>query len=113
MMKKIPRQARCKRPSFFNDSATDQLITMMLETMSELWVVKERLYTLEKVLEEQGLSVRQPIDSCRFTAEEMRQLEDTRRQFVESIMRSLEANFVTQKRMQSEIDELREEMQNS
>ena len=55
-MTQIPVTPKGKRPSFFDESAVDQIVTMMLEVMAELWVVKERVYTLEKVLDEAGMA---------------------------------------------------------
>ena len=35
-MTEIPLAQRGKRPSFFDESAVDQVVTMMLEVMAEL-----------------------------------------------------------------------------
>ena len=66
-------------------------MTMMLEMMAELWVVKERVHTLEKVLSTHGLNVAEEIEPCVFDADEKSALEEARQQFVGSIMRALEA----------------------
>jgi hypothetical protein len=34
------------RPNFFDEGAVDRIVTVMLEMMTELWVVKERLYAI-------------------------------------------------------------------
>lgn len=109
-MTQIPMAPRSKRPGFFDESAVDQIVTMMLEMMAELWVVKERVYTLEKVLGETGVSVRDKIEGCELSEEDVAELEGARRKFVETIMRSLETNFVDRASLQKEIDELTEEM---
>ncbi len=109
-MTQIPMTPKSKRPSFFGESAVDQIVTMMLEMMAELWVVKERVYTLEKVLGEAGIAVKEQIESCELSEDEVAELEGARRKFVETIMRSLEADFVDRASMQKEIDELTDEM---
>jgi hypothetical protein len=109
-MTQIPLEQKGKRPSFFDESAVDQVVTMMLEMMAELWVVKERVYTLEKVLGEAGISAKEQIEACKLNADEVAELETARRTFVETIMRSLEASFVDRASLQTEIDALTDEM---
>lgn len=109
-MTDIPLAQKGKRPSFFDESAVDQIVTMMLEVMAELWVVKERVYTLEKVLDEAGIAAKEKIEACELNADEVAELEATRRKFVETIMRSLEANFVDRGSLQKEVDDLTDEM---
>jgi len=109
-MTQIPMTPRSRRPSFFDDSAADQIVTMMLEMMAELWVVKQRVHTLEKVLGETGISVSEQIEKYQLNEEDLAELEGTRRKFVETIMRSLEADFVDRASLQQEMDELTDEM---
>lgn len=109
-MTQIPLTQKGTRPSFFEGSATDQLITMMLEIMAELWVVKERVYTLEKVLGDAGIAVKEQIDACKFSPEQAAELEMERRKLIETVLRSLEAHFVDHANMQTEIDALTDVM---
>ena len=109
-MTEIPLAQRGKRPSFFDESAVDQVVTMMLEVMAELWVVKERVYVLEKVLDEAGIATTEQVESRALTENEVAELEIARRKYVETIMRSLEADFVDRGSLQKEVDELTDEM---
>ena len=103
-------QPRAKRPAFFNDSAIDQLVTMMMELMTEVWVTKERVFTLEKVLATHGLNVTDEIESCEFNEDENSSLAQARQRFVSTIMRSLEAEFVSRASLKTELDELADKM---
>ena len=47
------RRSKGKRPTFFRDPALDQLVSMVLELSTELYVVYNRLDTLERILEDQ------------------------------------------------------------
>jgi len=109
-MTQIPLTAKGKRPSFFDESAVDQVVTMMLEMMAELWVVKERVYTLEKVLGEAGIAAKEQIEACKLSEDDVAELEGTRRKYVETIMRSLQATFVDRASLQTEIDTLTDKM---
>ena len=112
-MTEIPLTSKAKRPSFFGNSGVDPLVTMMLEMMTELWVVKERIYTLEKVINESGIDLTEGIEACQFSESDTEHLESTRRQYLESIMRSLSAEFVDRISIQNDIDELTDSMKKS
>jgi hypothetical protein len=107
---KIPLSPKGKRPSFFDEGAVDQVVSMMLEVMAELWVVKERVYTLEKVLGEAGIAAKEQMESCKLSEDEIAELEAARRKFIATIMRSLETKFVDRGKLQEDIDDLTDEM---
>lgn len=109
-MKKIPLQARAKRPQFFDDMGLDPIVTMTTELMTELWVVKERLFAVEKILDESGLDVRQKLEDCEFSKNELAELEQKRRQFVETIMRAFSAESIQREKLQNQVDALTESM---
>lgn len=109
-MADIPLKSKAKRPSFFKDEASDQMMSMMLEMMTEVWVLKERVYVLEQVLDEEGLSISDKINKLEFSAEQSAELEAARGKFINTVMRSLEDNFVPRKEMQDEVDMRTEDM---
>ena len=112
-MVEIPLNSKAKRPGFFADSAVDQMMTMMLEMMTELWVVKERVYALEQVLNNEGLSVTDKINSSKMGDAQTAELEVARLKYIETIMRSLESNFVARADLQHEVDDLTSAMKNN
>jgi hypothetical protein len=59
----LPRQTKGKRPLFFADPATDQVMTFVLELATELAVVRTRLDTVERLLDEHGSVTRAAIDA--------------------------------------------------
>ena len=48
-MNRIPMRHRGKRPRFFEAKGMDELMSMVLEVTTEVWVLKKRLYLLERV----------------------------------------------------------------
>jgi hypothetical protein len=50
----IPRHARGRRPHFFEDPATDQLLSIVLELTQELSVLRERVDSMQRVLDRRG-----------------------------------------------------------
>jgi len=76
---RLPRQTKGKRPGFFEDPATDQMMTFVLELATELAVVRERLDTVECLLDRQGNVTREDIESYEPSPEE----EQRRKQWLE------------------------------
>jgi hypothetical protein len=57
--------ARGDKPRFFDDPAVDQLMSLVLALGTELAVTRERLDTVERVLEEAGGLSRQAVENYR------------------------------------------------
>ena len=53
--KPLPQTAKGVRPHFFKDPISDHLLSMVLALSNELWVVRERLDTIEALAEERQL----------------------------------------------------------
>jgi len=58
-----PRAARGPRPEFFEDASSDTLLAMNVALLTELMVTRERLDTLERLVEAKGLVPRVAIDA--------------------------------------------------
>jgi len=93
-MSQIPLDSSGKRPRFFPESGADESVSMMLELMSEIWAMRERMYALEQVAAESGLQLTEGIEAWRPSADEAEYLDQQRQKFIESVLRSLDANHV-------------------
>jgi len=60
---KLPRQSKGKRSQFYDDPAIDQVMTLMLELMAEMSAMRERVDTVERLLDERGVVSRQDIET--------------------------------------------------
>ena len=60
---RLPRHTRGKRPHFFDDPAIDQLMTFLIELTTEVSVIRERLDTVEILLERDGAVTRAAIEA--------------------------------------------------
>ena len=52
---KLPRTAKGKKPQYFEDPTVDKLLSMVLTLMGELSVTRDRLDTVERLIEKNGL----------------------------------------------------------
>lgn len=60
---KLRRVAKGKRPQYFADPATDKLLVMVLELTQELSVTRDRLDTLERLLDGVGVLEAAAVDA--------------------------------------------------
>ena len=65
---RLPRSSKGKRPHFFNDPDLDQMMTFILELMTEVSVLRDRLDTVERLLDQKGEITRSDIENYRSTA---------------------------------------------
>jgi hypothetical protein len=56
---------RGKRPAYFEDPAIDRLLSILMAVAGELAVTRERLDTVERLLEQKGLLDRAAIEAFR------------------------------------------------
>jgi hypothetical protein len=60
---RLPRQTKGKRPHFFEDPSIDQVMTFLLELTTEVGVLRERLDTVERLLDSEGSVTRAAIEA--------------------------------------------------
>lgn len=59
----LPRVSKGKRPHFFDDPNIDQMMTFILELMTEVSVMRDRLDIVERLLDQHGMVTREAIES--------------------------------------------------
>ena len=99
-MSRIPMQHRGKRPRFFASEGMDELVSMMLELSSEVWVIKKRQYLMERVAEEQGVSLLEGIEKYELSDDETRELEEMRSKMISSVLRATEGQYSPTQKLQ-------------
>ena len=62
---RLPRAAKGRRPHFFDDPAIDQMMTFLLELMTETSALRDRVDTIERLLDTQGQISRADIEAYR------------------------------------------------
>lgn len=72
--------------TFFGDPAIDRLLAMVMTLAAELHVAKDRLATLEAVLEKSGALAPGALDRFAPSAEEKARLDAERQAFVAELM---------------------------
>ncbi len=82
-----------KRPSQFDDPAIDTLLNIVLSLGSEVYVLRDRLRIVEKMLEAKGMISKADIESYKPTAEEETELRQDRDAFMARFFRVFEGEL--------------------
>ena len=85
----LPLDAAGRRPAFFEQDGMDQMLSIVLELAAELWVVRERVFVVEAVLQNQGIAVSNAIEGFTPTAEQQAILARMRADMTAQMFRSL------------------------
>ena len=93
-MKRIPMRHRGKRPRFFEAEGIDELMSMVLEVTTEVWVLKKRLYLLERVANNSGISLTPEIENDELSDAEIIELDGLRAKLIATVLHSTDSDFV-------------------
>ncbi|MBS0419635.1 MAG: hypothetical protein JSR66_18140 [Proteobacteria bacterium] len=88
-MSDTPKSLPGRREAFFETDAIDQLVTMMLEVATDHWVLRERVFVIEKAAEQLGIRLHDAVEAYQLTAADQQLLAAQRRTLIENIMRSV------------------------
>ncbi len=86
---KLPVDASGRRPAFFAHDGVDQLVTMVLELATELWVVRERVFVIEAVAAQKGLPLKDAVEAYKPSESERAELERMRGTMMNQLFRTL------------------------
>lgn len=105
---KLKRTAKGKRPQYFADPATDKLLSITLTLAGELSVLRERVDTLERLLERDGAVSREQIDQYQPDERAAAERETQRSAYLQRILRAvqMELEEVAGADMPESIDEV-------
>ena len=93
MKKKLKDQsakstAKATNAKFFDESYIDSLMRINTELLTELWIVKDRLFILEKLLTENSKLEKSQIDNYVPDGEFLRFLDTEREKFIKRVIES-------------------------
>ncbi len=90
---KLARTAKGKKPQYFSDPAIDKLLAMVLTLAGELSVTRERLDTVERLIEQHGLFDQAQIDSVKISAKAQQEREDRRAEYLDRVLRTVQSDL--------------------
>jgi hypothetical protein len=85
--------AKGKRPRYFADPATDKLLWITVTLMEELSVTRDRLDTVERLLDRKRLVARRDIEGFEGSPAEEAERTARRAEYVDRVMRVLQTEL--------------------
>jgi hypothetical protein len=89
----LPRVAKGKRPQYFSDPAIDKLLWITLTLCEELSVTRDRLDTVERLLDKRKVVKRIDIDHYRPDAAAAAERSKRRTAYIDRFMRAVQAEL--------------------
>jgi hypothetical protein len=83
-------RAKGRRPEFFDEPAVDRLYSVVMALVAELSVVRERLDTVERVLDTKGSLTREDIESYMPDAEAGHERGVATKAYIARVMRGFQ-----------------------
>ncbi len=87
---RLRRTAKGKRPRYFSDPATDRLLGMLITLIGEVSVVRDRLDSVERLIERGGLFRREDIENFLPDKQAEAEREAARQRYIERVMRVIQ-----------------------
>ena len=84
---RLPRTSKGKRPAFFTDPDMDQMMTFVLELMAEVSTLRDRLDTVERLLDQQGTLGRDAVEAFRVDDKVEAERASWRQGFIKRVLR--------------------------
>jgi hypothetical protein len=104
------RKARGKRPAYFDDPATDRLLSILLAVAGELAVTRERLDTIERLLERAGHLDRAAVEQFRPDRDVGYERGLAHRAYVARILRGVQQDMEALEELEPEIEAVSREL---
>src|SRR3954466_12927216 len=86
---KLRQTVKGKQLKFFDAQGVDELVSISLQLAQELWVVKERLATVEAAAAKKGVVLADEVEGFAFTAEQRAALEAEKKAFIDRVFFTL------------------------
>jgi hypothetical protein len=86
----LARAAKGRKPQYFSDPATDTLLSMVLALTQELSVARDRMDTLERLLDRAGVLAADKVDAYLPTPEEASARAELRAAMLRRVFRAAE-----------------------
>ncbi|MBL8628358.1 MAG: hypothetical protein JNM81_01930 [Rhodospirillaceae bacterium] len=86
---KLRDTVKGKQYRFFDAQGIDELVSITMQLAQELWVVKERLASVEAAAAKKGVLLGDDVEGYAFSPEQQAILEDEKKKFIDRVFFTL------------------------
>ncbi|MFN3287441.1 MAG: hypothetical protein ACK40H_03265 [Sphingomonadaceae bacterium] len=105
------KKAKGKRPAFFDDPAVDRLLSITMALAGELSVTRERLDTLERLLDAKGVVSRDEVEDYRPDRQAGYERGVATREYIARILRGVQQDMEAIAEIEPPLEEVAAELQ--
>ena len=106
-------KAKGKRPAYFDDPALDRMLSIVMAVAGEVAVLKERLDTIERLLDAQGTISRADIDDYAPDREAAHQRGLATREYIARILRGVQQDMEALKEQEPPLETVSRDLRDS
>lgn len=107
------KKAKGKRPAFFDDPAVDRLLSITMALAGELSVTRERLDTLERLLDAKGVVSRGEVEEYRPDRQAGYERGVATREYIARVLRGVQQDMEAIAEIEPPLEEVAAELQTS
>lgn len=107
------KKAKGKRPAYFDDPAVDRLLSIVMAIAGELAVTRERLDTIERLLETKGTLSRADIEAFRPDRDAGYERGLATREYIARILRGVQQDMEAIAEIEPPMEEVARDLQQS
>ncbi|HLL58969.1 MAG TPA: hypothetical protein VK391_03660 [Allosphingosinicella sp.] len=106
-------KAKGKRPKYFEDPAIDRTLSIVMALLGEVSVLRERLDTVERLLETKGSISRADIESYAPDRDAAFERGASTREYIARVMRGVQQDLEALKEVEPPLEEVSRELRDS
>jgi hypothetical protein len=103
-------KAKGKRPQYFEDPSIDRMLSMLMALVGEVSVLRERMDTVERLLEQKGTISRADIDGYAPDRDVAFERGSGTREFIARIMRGVQQDLEALRETEPPVEEVSREL---
>lgn len=103
-------KAKGKRPAYFDDPGSDRMLSILMAVVGEVSVVKERLDTVERLLDAKGTISRADIEAYAPDRDAARERGTMTAEYIARIMRGVQQDMESMAQPEPPVDQVSREL---
>ncbi len=107
------KKAKGKRPQYFDAPESERMLSIVMALVAEVSVVRERLDTVERLLDEKGTISREDIEHFEPSRDAAYERGLSTREYIARVMRGVQQSMAAMKEDEPDLEKVSQDIGNS
>lgn len=107
------RKAKGKRPQYFDAPESERMLSILMAVVAEVSVVRERLDTIERLLDQKGTINRDDIESYTPDRDAAYERGLSTREYIARVMRGVQQNVEAMRENEPDLEQVSKDIRDS